>query len=67
MEEIADATEFLLSNTGINAQNRCIDGGLWSREPGAGLHPDHLRYPSPTCRSGFPAGPVAPPVGGGNA
>ena len=28
MEEIADATDFLLANTGINAQNLCIDGGL---------------------------------------
>jgi NAD(P)-dependent dehydrogenase (short-subunit alcohol dehydrogenase family) len=28
MDEIADATDFLLRNTGINAQNLCIDGGL---------------------------------------
>jgi len=28
MEEIADATDFLLSNTGVNAQNLCIDEGL---------------------------------------
>lgn len=28
MEEIADATEFLLRNTGINAQNLLVDGGL---------------------------------------
>jgi NAD(P)-dependent dehydrogenase (short-subunit alcohol dehydrogenase family) len=28
MEEIADATDFLLSSTGINAQNLCIDGRL---------------------------------------
>ena len=28
MEEIADATDFLLTNTGVNAQNLCIDGGM---------------------------------------
>jgi NAD(P)-dependent dehydrogenase (short-subunit alcohol dehydrogenase family) len=28
MEEVADATDFLLRNTGINAQNLAIDGGL---------------------------------------
>ena len=28
MEEIADATDFLLSNTGVNAQNLCIEGGM---------------------------------------
>jgi len=27
MEEIADATDFLLSNTGVNAQNLCSDRG----------------------------------------
>jgi NAD(P)-dependent dehydrogenase (short-subunit alcohol dehydrogenase family) len=28
MEEVADATDFLLRNTGINGQNLVIDGGL---------------------------------------
>jgi NAD(P)-dependent dehydrogenase (short-subunit alcohol dehydrogenase family) len=28
MEEIADATDFLLRNTGINAQNLHVDGGV---------------------------------------
>jgi NAD(P)-dependent dehydrogenase (short-subunit alcohol dehydrogenase family) len=28
MEEVADATEFLLNNTGVNGQNLIIDGGL---------------------------------------
>ena len=28
MEEIADATDFLLRNTGINAQNLHVDGGI---------------------------------------
>ena len=28
MEEIADATDFLLHNLGVNAQNLVIDGGL---------------------------------------
>jgi hypothetical protein len=28
MEEVADATDFLLRNTGINGQNLIIDGGL---------------------------------------
>jgi NAD(P)-dependent dehydrogenase (short-subunit alcohol dehydrogenase family) len=28
MEEVADATDFLLRNTGMNAQNLIIDGGL---------------------------------------
>jgi NAD(P)-dependent dehydrogenase (short-subunit alcohol dehydrogenase family) len=28
MDEVADATEFLLTNTGVNAQNLMIDGGV---------------------------------------
>jgi hypothetical protein len=28
MEEVADATDFLLRNTGVNGQNLVIDGGL---------------------------------------
>lgn len=28
MEEVADATDFLLTNTGVNAQNLAIDGGV---------------------------------------
>jgi hypothetical protein len=28
MAEIADATEFLLRNTGVNAQDLVVDGGV---------------------------------------
>jgi NAD(P)-dependent dehydrogenase (short-subunit alcohol dehydrogenase family) len=28
MEEVADATEFLLRNTGVNAHNLTLEGGL---------------------------------------